>query len=276
MIQHKTTAIVATPSEYFTWFQQPMNMLSSCDAWRFAFCCGENMSSAVVRKFAAQGIGNLQLVTVYGLTETSIACCMGLVEYKEYSADKEGKLIPAGSVLPDYQLWVGDHLGRLIPPVWTGCIWIAGPSVSGGYFGADNVDEHWFQTTETGASSFRTGDTGFMNDNGVLFVVSRRLDKSVALVRGYNFELGDISRAIIDKSNGKVAEAVVIIREEHDEEEPHIVAFIVMATASGAESPRYLQGILRGLNLPAYMRPTRAVIRESLPRTKNGKTDRAL
>jgi non-ribosomal peptide synthetase component F len=122
MVQHKITAIVATPSEYSTWFQQPMNMLSSCDAWRLAFCCGENMSSAVVRNFAALGIGNLQLVTVYGPTETSIACCMGLVEYKEYSADKEGKLIPAGSVLPDYQLWVSDHLGRVLPPAWTGDI----------------------------------------------------------------------------------------------------------------------------------------------------------
>jgi acyl-CoA synthetase (AMP-forming)/AMP-acid ligase II len=47
-----------------------------------------------------------------------------------------------------------------------------------------------------------------------------------------------------------------------------------MAMTSDAESPRYLQGMLRGLNLPEYMRPTRAVIRESLPRTKDGKADR--
>jgi acyl-CoA synthetase (AMP-forming)/AMP-acid ligase II len=212
MVQYEIAATVATPSEYSTWFQQPLNMLSSCEAWRFAFCCGENMSSAVVGNFAALGIGNLQVVTVYGQTETSIACCTGLVEYKQYSADKEGKLIPAGSVLPDYQLWIGDHLGRALPPAWTGNIWVSGPGVSGGYFGAENVDEHWFQATETGASSFRTGDTGFLNDNGVLFVVSRRLDKSVASVRSYNIELGHISRAIVDKSNGKVAEAVVILR----------------------------------------------------------------
>jgi hypothetical protein len=68
-------------------------MLSSCNSWQFAFCSGENLSSAIVRNFAALGISNLELVNVYDAIEVSIACCIGIVDYKEYSADTEGKLI---------------------------------------------------------------------------------------------------------------------------------------------------------------------------------------
>jgi acyl-CoA synthetase (AMP-forming)/AMP-acid ligase II len=141
-------------------------MWSSCEPWQFVFCTGENISSAILRGFAALGNSNLQLVSLYGTTETSFACYMGLVDYKEYLADKEGKLMPAGSVLPDYRLWIGDYMGQAIPLAWTGEIWVSGPGVSGDYFGVDNVDDHWFQTSEIGASCFRTGDLGFLNDNG--------------------------------------------------------------------------------------------------------------
>jgi acyl-coenzyme A synthetase/AMP-(fatty) acid ligase len=183
-----------------------------------------------------------------------------------------------GAALPNYQLWIGDHLGLALPPAWTGYIWVSGPGISGGYIGAVNIDDHGFQAhSDTGARCFRNGDRGFINEAGVLFVVSRHLDESVTLVRGHHVELGDISRAIVDKSSGKVAEAAIILYKENeadDQEEPHIQAFVIIAKAPDADSPPYLQAKLRGLDLPAYMRPTRAVLRESLPRTKDGKTDR--
>jgi hypothetical protein len=100
------------------------------------------------------------------------------------------------------------------------------------------------------------------------------MDESVPSVRSYNFERGDISRAIVDKSEGKIAEVVAILHKEDDQEEPHVLAFIVVARGPGPKSPRYLQGMLRGLDLPAYMWPTRAIIRDSLLQTKDDVTDR--
>jgi acyl-CoA synthetase (AMP-forming)/AMP-acid ligase II len=220
MVQQKCTVTIATPSEYTVWFQQPLNMLSSCDAWQLASCTGENMSSAVLRNFAAMGNNDLVLVSVYGATETTIGCSMGVVDYKKYSADTEGRLIPVGSTLPNCQLWIGDHLGRALPPAWTRDIWVTDTGISGVYFGAGDVDDHWFQTrSDTGARCFRTGDSGFINDTGVLFVVSRRFDESVASIRLHHVELGDISLAIIDKANGKIVQAVVTLHKDNEADE---------------------------------------------------------
>jgi len=274
MVKERITVTVATPSEYCAWFQQPLNQLRDCSDWKFAFSSEEDMSSNMVRNFAALKISNLELINMYGATETSIVCCMGFVDYKEYAADTEGKLIPAGQTLPNYRIWIADSLGRALPPGWTGDIWVTGSGAIGGYSGSE-VDDHRMQVDPgTGATCFQTGDRGFLNDEGVLFVVSRRLDESVALVGGDYVELGDISRAIIDDSKGRVAKAVVFLSKGSEQDEPQVQAFILMSKGANAESQRYLQSMLRSLDLPTYMRPTRAVLLETMPRTASGRINR--
>jgi hybrid polyketide synthase/nonribosomal peptide synthetase ACE1 len=274
MVHQKITTTIATPSDYSLWFRHPRHMLKDCKSWTSALIGGENMSSTIIRNFTELRLDNLDLISFYGATETTIACCMGFVVYKEYAGDKDGLLIPAGTALPNYQIWVGDHLGRSLPTAWTGDIWVAGPGVGPGYFGF-KADNHRFQThPRTGVKCFRTGDWGFINDTGVLFVISRRLDESIAQIDGFYIELGDISRTIVDQAKGKVIEALVVLRSVNETEEPQLLAFVVMNGAVKAATRRGLQKLLRALNLPAYMRPKRAVICNELPRTSGGKIDR--
>jgi acyl-CoA synthetase (AMP-forming)/AMP-acid ligase II len=274
MTHEKITVTIATPSDYSVWFQH-IHMLKDCKSWKFALSGGENMSSSIIRNFTELKNDKLELATLYGATETTIACCIGFVDYKAYAADREGKLIPVGNALPNYQMWVGDHLGRSFPTAWTGDIWVTGPGIGTGYFGS-KADDHRFQThPETGSRCFRTGDWGFINDTGVLFVVSRRLDESITQIGGFHVKLGDVSRTIVDQAKGRVAEAVVVFRSVNEQEEPQLLAFLTMTGAPNAEPRRYLQALLRGLNLPAYMRPTRAVIWKQLPRTSGGRIDRS-
>jgi acyl-CoA synthetase (AMP-forming)/AMP-acid ligase II len=274
MVHQKITTTIATPSDYSLWFQHPRHMLKDCKSWRSALIGGENISSTIIRNFTELRLDNLDLISFYGATETTIACCMGFVVYKEYAGDKDGLLIPAGTASPNYQIWVGDHLGRSLPTAWTGDIWVAGPGVGPGYFGS-KADSHRFQShPRTGVKCFRTGDWGFINDTGVLFVISRRLEESVAQIGGFHIELGDISRTIVNQAKGKVIEALVVLRSVNEAEEPQLLAFVVMNGAVKAATRRGLQKLLRALNLPAYMRPKRAVICNELPRTSGGKIDR--
>jgi hybrid polyketide synthase/nonribosomal peptide synthetase ACE1 len=260
MVEQKTTITIATPSEYSFWFRQPLNMLKHCNPWKFALSVGENMSSSVLRNFNRLQNDNLELANLHGLIETTITCCMGIVEYKEYSADREGKSIPVGRALPNYWVWVGDHLSRALPSAWTGDIWVAGPGVGLAYFGSKD-DENRFQTySDTGLRCFRTGDQGAINENGERFVVSRHLDQSIAHISEFHIELVEISRTIVDQGSGSVAEAVVIFKSDNEQDEPQIQVFVVMNEAPSVKSRRYLQELLLSLNLPVYMRPTCAVI----------------
>ncbi|RMZ66251.1 polyketide synthase [Pyrenophora seminiperda CCB06] len=278
MAKEKVGVTVATPSEYSAWFRKSRNILESCSAWKFAFNSRENLSSSVVRNFAALGNSNLELVNMYGATETSITCCMGFVDYKEYAADVQGKLIPVGHALPNYQIWIADPLGRALPPGWTGDIWVTGPGAIGSYPSFE-VDSCKIQVhPDTGESCFWTSDWGFLNDQGVLFVVSRHSDESAALIRGHYVELGDIARAIVDKSMGRVAEAVVVLSKENEQDElhdgSHVHAFVTLSEATNTELLRHLQSVFQSLQLPTYMRPSCAVILKTMPRTVVGRIDR--
>ncbi|CAA9964017.1 hybrid NRPS/PKS enzyme [Pyrenophora teres f. maculata] len=276
MAQEKVTVTVATPSEYSAWFRQPFNMLKECATWKFAITSGENVSSSVVHHFFALGNSNLELINMYGATETSVACCIGPVDYNDYAHDTDGKLVPVGRALPNYQIWVADSLGRALPPGWIGDIWVTGPGAIGNYSSSE-VDNDRIQIhPDTGLRCFWTGDRGFLNDyeEGVLFVVSWRPYESATYVKGHCVELGDISRAIINNSMGRVAEAAVVLSKGAEQEEAQVQAFIIMSDTAGMESRQYLQSMLRSLALPTYMIPRRAAMLETMPRTWVGRIDR--
>lgn len=112
---------------------------------------------------------------------------------------------------------------------------------------------------------------GFLNTDGVLYVVTRAKEESVAQLREYYVDLVDVARTIVDLSSGKVAQTIVVQLHEHRQQ---LRAFVVLAEGSSIATPRYLQTLLRNLPLPAYLRPTRAVVLNAMPMTQAGKTDR--
>ncbi|KAH6875197.1 hypothetical protein BKA58DRAFT_399423 [Alternaria rosae] len=238
---------------------QHSNWTSEMSLFQILFALTSGGTLFVAADSFPANVTKVMLASFFGATETTIASSMGFVDYKAYAANKEGQLIPMGNPLPNNKIWVGNHLGRPLPVVWTGDIWVAGPGIGMGYFGS---------------KCFRTGDWGFINNTGVLFVTSRRLDESIAQVGGFHIELGDVSRTIIDQAKGRVEEAVTVLQGNEGQEEPQILAIVVMTGTLNAASRRYLQKLLRGLNLPVYMRPTRAVVWKQLPRTSGGKFDR--
>ena len=138
---------------------------------------GEKLAGATVRAFAAEGLAQAQVVA-------------------RADAPEGHALVGCGAALPDQQLLIVDPETRGVsPPDRVGEIWVAGPSVAGGY---------WQRTAETaatfearlgdGASDayLRTGDLGFVHA-GQLFVVGRL--KDLIIIRGRNFYPQDIELA---------------------------------------------------------------------------------
>ncbi|KAF2833447.1 acetyl-CoA synthetase-like protein [Ophiobolus disseminans] len=234
---------VVTPSAYALWLQTGFDELQACKSWNFAFSYGADISTNIVA--------------------CRLTACLGTVHYKEYAADTEGKLIPVGTAAPGYR----------VPFILKGEIWIESDGVSCGFFGPE-VDDNEFRThSDTGERTVRTGHYGFLDDAGVLFIVSCQDDNSVVCVRNYYVDLVDTSRTIINQSDGKVTEAIVV-QEQDDPQQ--LQAFVVMSANTKGDVSRYLQTLLRSLPLPAYLRPTRAVVLITVPHTRAGKVDRAL
>jgi len=102
------------------------------------------------------------------------------------------ELVPCGSGAPDQRIVIVDPAtGRPCRDGRVGEIWVAGPSVAGGYWRRPEETEWVFGARIAGedARYLRTGDLGFQQD-GRLVVTGRR--KDLVIVRGQNHYPHDI------------------------------------------------------------------------------------
>jgi fatty-acyl-CoA synthase len=124
-----------------------------------------------------------------------------------------------------------------------------------------------FRPDDDAACAVFTGDQGYLDEDGYLYVIGRRDEMlKISSNRLYPREISDQLVAI-----DGVAEAEVV-GIKLDDDETHLVAFVVQ------ESGRLLRPMLirqaLALRLPSYMLPQQVVFLPALPRTANGKPDR--
>jgi aryl carrier-like protein len=97
-----------------------------------------------------------------------------------------------------------------------------------------------------------------------------RVDHQVK-IRGFRIELGEIEAAV--KKHPGISECVVIAREDTSDND-RLVAYIVRKSPATSEIEPELTAALRKV-LPKYMVPSHIVTLPAMPRTANGKLDRA-
>jgi len=156
------------------------------------------------------------LVEAYGLTETSPGACIN--PFRDGGMDFNGT---AGLPLPSTVVTIRDDDCRILPIGQTGEICIAGPQVMKGYW--QRPDETAKVMTADGA--FRTGDIGFMNEQGYVKIVDRK--KDMILVSGFNVYPNEIEDVIAllpgvrevcavaapDEKSGEVVRVVIVKKD---------------------------------------------------------------
>lgn len=192
------------------------------------------------------------LIEAYGLTETSPAACINPLNQQDYNA-KIG--LPISSTV----CTIKDDDGNDLNTGDVGEICIKGPQVMQGYW--QRPDETAKCMTEDGY--FRTGDIGYMDENGYFQIVDRK--KDMILVSGFNVFPNEVEEVIVN--HPKVFEAAVVGVPD-DKSGEAVKAFIVKKDDSLTEDE--IKSFCRE-ELTGYKIPRHYEFRTDLPKSNVGK-----
>ncbi|MFI6599318.1 amino acid adenylation domain-containing protein [Nonomuraea sp. NPDC050536] len=211
---------------------------------------GEPFPIAKLRLLAAWS--RARLLNLYGPTETNV-CTYHQVEPADLERDRPAPIgLPAGGDT----VWAIRPDGGRAGPGEEGELWVDGPTVMLGYWGR-----------EPQRGPYPTGDIARVLPGGAFDYVGRR--DLMVKVRGHRVELGDVESALA--AHPDVDEAAVVVGG--DGSDAWLEAFVVPVAGRAP-------GVLAlkrhsAERLPPYMIANRIHLVAELPRTGNGKVDRA-
>ncbi len=219
---------------------------------RWAVGGGEKTPEARIRAFTSV-FPNARYIDAYGLTET---CGGDTMMEPGREIEKIGS---TGRALAHVEIGIRDELGEPVPAGESGEICLRGPKVTKGY---------WRDPKKTSASFhddwFRTGDVGYLDADGFLFLTDRKKDMIIS--GGENIASSEVERVLYELP--EVQEAAVIgVPDDTWGERP--VAVVALAEGATLELPalaRHCRGRLASFKIPKEL-----VLRDSLPRNPSGK-----
>lgn len=195
------------------------------------------------------------LLATYGLTEAASQ----VATMSPGDAPEAG----AGRPLPGTQLRIVNNAGRALPPGESGEIWVRGPTLFMGYWNDAEASRAALRD-----GWLRTGDLGYLDSQGRLFVQGRRDDLIVS--GGENIHPAEVEAVLL--RHPAVREAAVCGLPDADLGQ-RAAAFIV-AESGAPDSHEALAESLRQhcrAHLAGYKIPRSFQFRSTLPRTPLGK-----
>lgn len=210
---------------------------------------------SLITAYAEKGVLVQQ---AWGLTETA-----PFATYLEaaHTADKLGS---CGSAMPYTEVQVRDTstLDPVVGVGATGEFWVRGPNVSPGYWNNPEATASAF----TADGWFRTGDIGYLDDDGYFFIVDRL--KDMVISGGENIYPAELENLL----NGHPGIDDVAVIGVPDQKWGEAVCAVVVYQGD----PLSLEEIRAfcSRSLARYKLPSRLVVVETLPRNGPGKLDK--
>ena len=216
-------------------------------ALRLTIGGGMAVQEVVARQW--QEVTGNSIVQAYGLTETSPAATINLLTSTEFNGS-------IGLPIPSTEVRICDDDGN---DVEAGEICIRGPQVMEGY---------WQNQEETDkvmlpGGWFRTGDIGYMDENGFVYISDRK--KDMILVSGFNVYPNEIEGIVVALDGVLEAAAIGI----PDDKSGEAVKLFVVRSDPGVTEQDVLQHCRS--NLTGYKMPKEIVFKDELPKTNVGK-----
>jgi long-chain acyl-CoA synthetase len=195
------------------------------------------------------------LTTAYGLTETaSVATAHGGDDYFAHPGS-------VGRAAPTIELRIVDEDGVDQPARERGEIWIKGPTVMNrGYWKRSDANAAAFTD-----GWFHTGDIGYLDDDGFLYLVDRA--KDMIIRGGENVYCVEVENVLFDHPDVIDAAVVGVPHKTLGEEVKAVVQLRSGASVTAEELRAHCRAHLADFKVPAYVE-TRD---EPLPRNPAGK-----
>lgn len=233
---------------------------------RFALYSGEKCEPKrleEINEFLAERNAQTKLLTAYGMTETTVAA---MQDPDDYNAQATGKALPHTEICV-----VKEGSDDVIGPNETGEICIYTPSRTLGYLNNEEETKKLLHTHKDGKVWVHTGDLGYLDEKGFLYIIGRIKNMQVS-VSGTKIFLPAIEKAIKEMPEIASCAAVPL----HDENRNDIKAIFLFVTKKVNISDRELKKKCKALcklELPWYLQPDRIEVLPSMPLTGSGKTD---
>jgi amino acid adenylation domain-containing protein len=226
-----------------------------------ALCGGEAMPPALARDLVPRVRA---LWNMYGPTETTVWSTCQRIDDPEAS-------ISVGTPIANTAIYVVDDHQRPVAAGVEGRLFIGGDGVALGYLHDDGLTAKRFvpDPFRGAGRMYDTGDRARRDASGALYVVGRT-DLQVKL-RGYRIELGEVEACL--STFGALEQVACTVRRD-DPAAPELAAYYTLRAGSAEPTVADLRAHC-GAVLPAHMVPSRFRCLDAIPRTPNGKVDRA-
>lgn len=231
---------------------------------------GEPLRPASVARFYAANTGcRARIVNGYGPTECTTFALTYLVEPKRADVYVERGRVPIGRPVDQTSAYILRADGRLADTGEVGRLFLGGLGVARGYVCAPDLTAEKFVVLPE-ISTSRLYDTGDMVRADALGVIEYvgRADGQVK-IRGHRVELAEVESQLA--LHPQVVDAAVAAVETTDSNQ---LQAVLVCSDRDVPSVAELRAFL-GRALPPYMIPQKFLSAASLPRTANGKIDRA-
>ena len=191
--------------------------------WKLAFNAAEPVRADTIERFeaifGAYGFDPRAMYPLYGMAEATLLISSGqrgggpvirtisLDAFRRNEIatpagmDDEHRVVGCGRNIIGQRIAIVDpQTRRQLGSDRLGEVWVAGPHVCKGYWRNPDATRSTFQARiegdEDNESWLRTGDLGFMDENGELFITGR--SKDMIIVRGMNYYPQDIENTVYD------------------------------------------------------------------------------
>lgn len=250
--QHRATVFMGVPTMYVGLLAEDLEG-RRLDSLRCCCSGGASMPGEVIREFERR-VPSATILEGYGLSETASTATFNI------SADQR-RVLSVGKPIWGVEIRVVDEAGTALPAGerHVGEVLVRGHNVMKGYFGrpedtAIALRDGWLHT----------GDLGYRDSDGYLFIVDRLKD---LIVRGgYNVYPREVEEVLY--AHPAVAEAAVIGRPDARLGE-EVVAYVALRAGATA-TPELLQEHCRN-DMAPYKYPREIHLVDSLPKGATGK-----
>jgi amino acid adenylation domain-containing protein len=263
-IQRQNATVVFTvPSVASSMKRMKMLVPGAMAGLRYSLFSGEPLP-VISATLWAEAAPNSVVDDLYGPTEATVVCTGQRFTGPENATPNRG-VVAIGKPFPGTELMIVDPALNALPDGEHGELLLAGPQLSSGYFGAEDLTRASFPVLRE-KRWYRTGDLAYRDSSGIFHHLGR-LDNQVK-VRGLRVELEEVE-AYLREIYLTDSVAAVAWPADHGSADG-IVAFV--CGQFGLDDPDIRTRIKD--RLPPYMVPSAVHRVDSLPLNANGKVNR--